>query len=275
VLWRKSTPFFGKRIYLSKHLTMAENCKNCAYEITLNFCPSCGQKKAKRIDGKYVKDEIQYTVLHTNKGFFYTCKQLLIRPGHATREFVEGNRVNHYKPLALVFLLAGISAFLSHWVIDFQTVYAGTMEAKQAAQATKVAESTMKYYSFILVSLIPLFSFITWLVFRKWGYNYFEHIVVNAFFTATLTLVSIAAMPLTYLATKGYLSMNTMMIIQMVWTPLLLFAFFKQFYKDRSGLAIAGRLLIFALFAFLIFVLLVFAVALIGLMMGFLKPAAH
>ncbi|UMY66399.1 MULTISPECIES: DUF3667 domain-containing protein [unclassified Flavobacterium] len=254
---------------------MAENCKNCAYEITLNFCPSCGQKKAKRIDGKYVKDEIQYTVLHTNKGFFYTCKQLLIRPGHATREFVEGNRVNHYKPLALVFLLAGISAFLSHWVIDFHTVYAGTMEAKQAEQAAKVAEGMMKYYSFILVSLIPLFSLLTWLVFRKWGYNYFEHIVVNAFFTATLTLVSIAALPLSYLSTIGYISLNTLMLIQMIWSPLLLFVFFKQFYNGRSGWAVAGRLLIFALSAILVFVLLTFAVVLIGLVMGFLKPATH
>ncbi len=254
---------------------MAENCKNCAYEITLNFCPSCGQKKAKRIDGKYVKDEIQYTVLHTNKGFFYTCKQLLIRPGHATREYVEGNRVNHYKPLALVFLLAGISAFLSHYVVDFHAMYSGTLKAKEVAQATKVAESTMKYYSFILVSLIPLFSFITWLVFRKWGYNYFEHIVVNAFFTATLTLVSIAALPLSYLSTKGYISLNTLMLIQMIWSPLLLFAFFKQFYNGRSGWAVAGRLLIFALFAILIFVLITILISLVGLLMGFLKPAAH
>ncbi|HLN95649.1 MAG TPA: DUF3667 domain-containing protein [Flavobacterium sp.] len=251
---------------------MAENCKNCAYEITLNFCPSCGQKKAKRIDGKYVKDEIQYTVLHTNKGFFYTCKQLLIRPGHATREFVEGNRVNHYKPLALVFLLAGISAFLSHWLIDFQTVYAGTMEAKKAAQAAQVAEGMMKYYSFILVSLIPLFSLLTWLVFRKWGYNYFEHIVVNAFFTATLTLVSIAALPLSYLSTIGYISLNTLMLIQMIWSPLLLFFFFKQFYIGRSGWAVAGRLLIFSILSFAIFTLLIVLGSIIAVLAGIITP---
>lgn len=251
---------------------MAENCKNCAYEITLNFCPSCGQKKAKRIDGKYVKDEIQYTVLHTNKGFFYTCKQLLIRPGHATREFVEGNRVNHYKPLALVFLLAGISAFLSHWVIDFHTVYQSSLEAKQAAQATKIAEGMMKYYSFILVSLIPVLSFFTWLIFKKWGYNYFEHIVINAFFTATLTLVSIATMPLSYLSAQGYISLNTLMLISTIWWPILLFAFFKQFYKDRSGWAVAGRLLAFAVLSFGIFTLLIILGTIVAVLAGIITP---
>lgn len=251
---------------------MAENCKNCAYEITLNFCPSCGQKKAKRIDGKYVKDEIQYTILHTNKGFFYTCKQLLIRPGHATREFVEGNRVNHYKPLALVFLLAGISAFLSHWVVDFHTVYAGTMKAKEAAQAAWLAEGMMKYYSFLLISLIPLFSFVTWLVFRKWGYNYFEHVVVNAFFTATLTLVSIAFLPSYYLSNKGYFSFNTVMLISAIWTPLLLFVFFKQFYNSRSGWAVAGRLLIFAVLSFATFTLLIMLGSVIAVLAGIITP---
>ncbi len=251
---------------------MAENCKNCAYEITLNFCPSCGQKKAKRIDGKYVKDEIQYTVLHTNKGFFYTCKQLLIRPGHATREFVEGNRVNHYKPLALVFLLAGISAFLTHYVVDFHTLYSGVLKDKDVVQATHVAEIIMKFYSFFLISLIPFFSLITWLVFQKWGYNYFEHIVVNAFFTATLTLVSIATLPISYLSTKGYFSLNTMMLISWTWWPLLLFAFFKQFYIGRSGWAIAARLLIFAVLSFAIFTLLIVLGSIVAVLAGIITP---
>jgi hypothetical protein len=56
---------------------MEDNCKNCGTLITANFCSNCGQKKYKRIDKKYLIDELQYTVLHTNKGFFYSVKKFL------------------------------------------------------------------------------------------------------------------------------------------------------------------------------------------------------
>ena len=60
---------------------MEDNCKNCGTLITGNFCNNCGQKKYKRIDKKYLIDEFQYTILHTNKGFFYTVKNLFKNPG--------------------------------------------------------------------------------------------------------------------------------------------------------------------------------------------------
>jgi hypothetical protein len=53
---------------------MEKNCPNCNRVITGNFCSNCGQKKYKRIDKKYIWEEIQYTILHTNKGFLYSVK---------------------------------------------------------------------------------------------------------------------------------------------------------------------------------------------------------
>ncbi len=70
-------------------------CASCGHEINQNFCPNCGQKKYRRIDAHYIKEEIQYTILHTNKGFFYTLKNLLKNPGKTTRDYLDGNRINH------------------------------------------------------------------------------------------------------------------------------------------------------------------------------------
>ena len=97
---------------------MEDNCKNCETLITGNFCSNCGQKKYKRIDRKYLIDELQYTVLHTNKGFFYSVKKILRNPGKTAKEFIEGSRVNHYKPILLTFLLIGISTFISFKFLD-------------------------------------------------------------------------------------------------------------------------------------------------------------
>jgi len=60
---------------------MKEICQNCKNTITDNFCGNCGQKKYKRIDRKYIFDELQYTILHTNKGFFYSIKNIFRNPG--------------------------------------------------------------------------------------------------------------------------------------------------------------------------------------------------
>ena len=101
---------------------MEDYCQNCNQHIAGNFCTNCGQKKYKRIDRKYLIDELQYSVLHTNKGFFYSVKNLVINPGRTARNYLDGNRVNHYKPILLAFVLSTISAFVSFKVLNFNTM---------------------------------------------------------------------------------------------------------------------------------------------------------
>lgn len=71
---------------------MENNCPNCNRVITGNFCSNCGQKKYKRIDKNYIWEEIQYTILHTNKGFLYSVKEIIKNPGKTAREYLDGNR---------------------------------------------------------------------------------------------------------------------------------------------------------------------------------------
>ena len=97
---------------------MENICKNCNQVITENFCANCGQKKYKKIDKKYIWDELQYTVFHTNKGLLYSVKNILKNPGKTAKEFIDGNRVNHYKPILLVFVLSGIATFISFKVLS-------------------------------------------------------------------------------------------------------------------------------------------------------------
>ncbi len=89
----------------------------CGNLITENFCGNCGQRKNKRINKTYILDELQDLYAHTNKGFYYTLKKTAINPGKTAREFIEGSRVNHYKPLMFALALSGIASFLSYQVI--------------------------------------------------------------------------------------------------------------------------------------------------------------
>ena len=241
-------------------------CQNCELEITQNFCGNCGQKKYKRIDKKYIWDEIQYTVLHTNKGFLYSVKNILKNPGKTAREFIEGNRVNHYKPILLAFVLSGISTFISFKIINFKEI----MKELYAQQnlSTEFAEQyttfTSSYNSIIMLLCIPIFAFITKLCFRKWGHNYYEHIVMNSFILSFYTLFNILLFyPLIYLFKDNSTFVSQIIILAFAPLPFILFWFFKGFYKEKSTKNIVIRVLATLIFTLILFVLLIILISVI------------
>jgi len=234
---------------------MSEICKNCSTEIQLNFCGNCGQKKAKRIDRNYIKDELQYTVLHMNKGFFFSIKQILKAPGKTAREFLEGNRVNHYKPILLVFVIAGISAFLTNTFIhpvEIMQKYSEAHPMKSAFDLNTTNKIIYNYQSFVMLFTIPFMAFFTWLVFKKWGYNYYENVIINAYSLVFLLLLSIIfVLPIQYFF-RG--NPELFVIIPTIVSFLLMILMFPWFYINLYDKKSAGdvilRLLLLAITLF-------------------------
>lgn len=252
---------------------MSEICKNCTDEIVLNFCPNCGQKKAKRIDRNYLKDEIQYTVLHMNKGFFYSIKKILRAPGKTAREFVEGNRVNHYKPILLVFVVAGISAFLTNTFIHPEEMMIKYYESKglsgvEASSGIAASSFMYKYSAIIMLSTVPFMAFFTWLGFRKWGYNYYENVIITAYSLVFLQVLSILIVfPLQFILKDN---LNLFIAIPSIVSMLLMFGTFIWFYIDlynnKSAGEVVMRLFIFGIILAISFLLLFI---IIGVGLGF------
>jgi len=233
---------------------MSEICKNCTEEITLNFCGNCGQKKAKRIDRTYIKDELQYTVLHMNKGFLYSIKKILKGPGKTAREFVEGNRVNHYKPILLVFVVAGISAFLTNTFIHPEEIMVKYYESKgltgiEAASGIAASSFMYKYSAIVMLATVPFMAFFTWLAFRKWGYNYYEHVIITAYSLVFLQVLTILIVIPLQLILKN--NLNLFITITSIVYMLLMFGTFIWFYIDlynnKSAGEVVMRLFIFGI----------------------------
>lgn len=245
---------------------MTETCHNCSTLITGNFCSNCGQKKYKRIDKKYIWDELQYTLFHTNKGFLYSIKKILSNPGKTAREFINGNRVNHYKPILLVFILSGIATFISYKLLKLKEVMNDyyTQSNINSSQMGDFMNFLSSYTSIIMLLLIPLFALSTWIAFKKWGHNYYEHLVMNAFILSFYTLISIIFIyPVMFIFRH---SPNVFILItqlSLLIVPLILFWFFKTFYKNKpvksivlkvlavTGLTILGYLFFTILIAFI------------------------
>lgn len=241
---------------------MSEICKNCSHEIVLNFCGNCGQKKAKRIDRKYIKDEIQYTVFHMNKGFLYSIKNILRAPGKTAREFLEGNRVNHYKPILLVFVVAGISAFLTNTFIHPETILAEIYQrSSQKIPQFQIQFNSFifKYQAIVMLLTVPFMAFFTWLAFKKWGYNYCENVVITAYSLIYLQVLSILiVVPVQYFL-KG--NPELFMPVSSVLTFLLMIGcfvwFYIDFYNNKSAGDVILRLLLLAGILIAIYILLI------------------
>lgn len=244
---------------------MAEICKNCAHEIAINFCSNCGQKKAKRIDRTYIKDEIQYTVFHMNKGFFYSIKKILRAPGKTAREFLDGNRVNHYKPLLLAFVVSGISAFIANTFIHPDEIMNNAIVTNPTPGFDQRAYNTFiyKYQSLMMLAGLPIMAFFTWIAFKKWGYNYYENIVLNAFYMICLQTLSILIVvpfqlvlkndPTLFLSISFALSM-VLMIGVGLW-------FYIQLYNNKSAGDVILRLFLMVVIGFILFFVLIFVIA--------------
>ncbi len=256
---------------------MEFQCQNCETTITQNFCSQCGQKKYKRIDRKYIWDEIQYTTIHTNKGFLYSVKNIFKNPGKTAKEFIAGNRINHYKPISFAFIVSGISAFLSYKVIGLDHIlkefYASQNQKLTSNLMNDLMATLTSYSAFMMLSFIPILALCSKIVLRKWGQNYYEHVVMNAFGLSFYTLFSIVFIYPFYFFLKNdpQLIMSITFYIYFLM-PIMMFWFYKNFYIEKKYTTIMLRVL-------LKFVLLVFSFFLIviSILIGYLiilGPAA-
>jgi hypothetical protein len=236
-------------------LQIENTCQNCNREITENFCGNCGQKKFKRIDRKYISDELQYTVVHWNKGLLYTIKKLIKNPGKTARTFVEGDRVNHYKPISLVFVLSGLGAFLSFKVLGLGNIMKEQLASNKAMSASFLNEYVSfwtNYSAFIMLAFIPIMALFTKLVFRKWGHNYYEHIVMNAYGLSCYSALSMVIMyPIMYMVRNNAQTVSTISTISTVIIPIIMVWFFRGFYPEKKLTTIIFRVLLMLILPFL------------------------
>lgn len=248
---------------------MAETCKNCTQIINENFCANCGQKKFKRINRKYIFDELQYTFLHANKGLFYTLKNLIRNPGKTAREYIEGNRVNHYKPLLLAFVIAGIATFLAYSVLHTKEIMLAFYAENKLMSPLMIDVMSLvsKYNTIVLILMIPFFALTTKIAFRKWGNNYYEHIIMNSYILTLYNIVSIVLVyPILYYfqseSPEIFMKISSSILFLLV---LILIWFFKTFYFEKSLKSVLLRVLAVLGLIIVTYVISVFAFAIVTL----------
>ncbi|MBL8010579.1 MAG: DUF3667 domain-containing protein [Flavobacteriales bacterium] len=236
-------------------------CANCGHGVNDAFCPSCGQRTGtRRIDGRYLLHELQHGLLHVDRGILYTLRELFTRPGHSIREFLDGKRVRHFKPLAFVVITAGVYSFLSSLLTPNML---GELPGGQRMppQAVALLDWFNAHYALLELATLPLIAGASWFFFRNAGRTYAEHLVINSYLAGQRYVVSLVQFPaILLLGVKGALLMAPFIMVSYaalyVWGTM-------QLFQGKAGRFILLRAILAAGIGYLLVVVVGMTIAIL------------
>jgi uncharacterized protein YacL len=155
------------------------NCKNCNAEINLNYCANCGQPSSlKRIDAHYITHEIEH-VLHFERGILYTVRELLTSPGQNVKNYISENRSRLVKPIIFIIITSLIYSLVNHF-FHIEEGYVNYKVAQKSATVV-IFKWIQDHYGYANIIMGLFIAFWTKIFFKKYGYNFFEILILLCF----------------------------------------------------------------------------------------------
>lgn len=239
-------------------------CKNCNHQFEGKFCNNCGQSAdTHRLDYKSLFKDLRKNFLkYFHGGIFYSAVQLFKRPGHTIREYIEGKRVKHFEPIALLLTLAALYGLLYHtFGINLFVDVSNHSSASQTSNMNLINRWFSDNYSLATLLFVPIYSIASFLVFRKQQYNFIEHVYLNAFLGSQRILLRLMLFPLLVIY-NGTAQLKIILDVSILLDVVLIVWSYKQFFnKLPKGKAILLSILSYVIF-FVLFFIIVSAVLL-------------
>ncbi|NNE55307.1 MAG: DUF3667 domain-containing protein [Flavobacteriales bacterium] len=161
-----------------------------------------------------------FAVMNLERGFLYTIKGLVLKPYATIQEYLYKFRRKHANPLRLLIFSSAIAALItasftdfSHAIIEIDGQEVSTSDIgvvpdddPKMIKIKELQEKLLKEFKQIFdqnlnifyLSSVPILALLTFLFFRKKGYNFAEHFVIAAFLASMINIFSIVITPLTY-----------------------------------------------------------------------------
>lgn len=240
------------------------NCLNCGSRIDGNYCSNCGQEaESYPIDWHYLLHDLQH-FFHLDSSFFYTAKELLIRPGETIRNYVDGKRATYFGPLCTALTVAGIYILIYYWgniaPLNILSQMIITLNGMLYKEELFFPKWLVDNYAFIeLLVFIPVFSIASYFAFYKFKFSFFEHIAINAFLSAQRMLIGVLTFPILILFSEGPYSNVIELMVAFIEIGFTIWAFMTFFKKENKihllGLTLSMLLIVF----FQLFILMFFS----------------
>ena len=97
------------------------SCANCGTVLSGAYCHACGQSSHIHRSLLHMLEEVLHGIFHFDTKAWRTIPALILRPGHLTKDYIEGKRTSYVSPLALFLFLI----FLMFFVFSYTTSWKG------------------------------------------------------------------------------------------------------------------------------------------------------
>jgi len=206
-------------------------CKNCGNVFEGKYCNNCGQAAATHsINTSFLIHDLQHGLMHVDGGMFYSARELFRRPGYAIRDYIEGKRIKHYKPLSMLIVLATFYGLLYHalHINLFNKLDDNLFEYDE------INEWIAHRFPYITLVLLPVMSFSSFLIFKKQGYNFSEHLILNSFYSTQKLWVRLITLPLLLLTDSPEILIQWLVLADIA----LMFWCYAQFFSKLPKLKV-------------------------------------
>lgn len=196
--------------------------------------------------------------MNFDKGILFTIKELFTRPGLAIKDFIKGKRVNYFKPISFLILVVGIYSFIFLYFNIDVTNLSAQVDTEDVSY--KLAEWMTNHFAFVSVMAIPVVAFSTFLAFRKKGYNYMEHIVINTYLSGLGVMIAILLLPVVMFVPREYQWATSSSVRFIVGGVFRCWALY-QIFSDLKPMNIIGRILSSFVYYALLFLAIVIIIS--------------
>lgn len=120
------------------HLRHDKTCLNCGAIVEERFCTRCGQEnlEPKESVGHLVSHFFE-DLTHFDGKFFITVKDLVLKPGYLTHEYVAGRRVRYLNPIRMYIFISAMF---------FLVLFAGSQEKPEPQSDNNHAVNSWKQH---------------------------------------------------------------------------------------------------------------------------------
>ena len=230
-------------------------CKNCNNNFEGKFCNNCGQSAdTQRLDFKFLLKNLRKNFLkYFHGGIFYSAGQLFTRPGHTIREYIDGKRVKHFEPIALLLTVATFYGIFYHYFGI--NLFEGDKIPGEKITAEMINDWLSNNFSLETLLLVPVYSLASYVVFLKQKYNFIEHFYLNTFLGSQRIILRIVTFPL-FAIFNGTPQLHIVMDASIVVDVLLLLWGYTQFFNKLTK----TKALLLSLLSYAIFFLIIMGV---------------
>ena len=128
------------------------------------------------------------------KGILRTIKSLFTEPGKLITDYWNGKTVNYYNPFRYVLIWVAINVLVSFWIglddLIQQSIQTQIIPEEEVGNMKNADRKFDSWLNFLVLLMLPFFSFLTYKFFPRKKKNYAEHLIMNSFMMGQQSLIT-------------------------------------------------------------------------------------